>query len=81
MTIPQHVTSKSAPAATLRQTKAVKLQHPLLVMVCSLAEELVAAAQAQDAAQVAQAAAEVARADAAALARRLAAAEELLGEV
>jgi uncharacterized membrane protein YqiK len=47
----------------------------------SLAEELVAAAQAQAAAQDAQAAADAARADATALARRLAAAEELLGEV
>ena len=40
-----------------------------------------AAAQAQAVAQDAQAAADAARADAAMLARRLAAAEELLGEV
>lgn len=52
-----------------------------LSTLCSLAEELVAAAQAQDAAQAAQTAAEAAQADASALARRLAAAEELLGEV
>lgn len=47
----------------------------------SLAEELVAAAQALDTAQAAESAARAAQADATQLARRLAAAEELLGEV
>ena len=50
------------------------------VPFCSLAEELVAAAQAQDAAATASRDAAAARAQAQALVERLTAAEELLGE-